>query len=346
MVAYSQIKLASAAAVACCTFLLAAGAGAAQHSFPCNNGYTGLSQRVLDQSTHVPLVNARVTATWNDGTDRQVASVTDSAGRALLCVPLSRALRIRSTYAELNSSWQTTLTQPNPSAQTVYIDVPGSLVRGRVIDQQTGLPIAQASVRIPNTSLLAMSNVDGRFVFERMPLGKYALKIEHISYASNQALLDVAHEDLDALIHLAPAAIALQPVIVTAFSRRLENVGFYERQQRGVGTFIDRKKIDAMNVKNASELLRRAPGVRLVPQSRTRANQPDNATIGNRGNCRYVFVIDGSRTLPDFEMDHVAAGAIEGVEVYNGVAEVPALLRAIAGHTMCGVIAIWTRNSR
>jgi hypothetical protein len=174
--------------------------------------------------------------------------------------------------------------------------------------------------------------------------------VEHIAYALNDAPLQVAVDDLDVLVRLAPTAIALQPIVVTAFSQRLEHVGFYDRRKRGVGTFFDRKQIDAMNVQDASDLLRRLPQLRLVPQLRRGGAQQRNATVGRRGNCRYTFVVDGSRTLPDFEMDFVAAGALEGVEVYNGLAEIPASFKAhttsVAGSSVCGVIAMWTRDSR
>ena len=345
MIAYPQTKLGKAGAVAWCALLWAELAWAGQYVPGCADGLATLNETLIDHTTRVPLTNGRVAVSWSDDRDRVVTTRTDSTGRASICVPVQRPLTIKTSYGDVQSTWQTTLSRAT-NAHTTYLDIPGSFVRGRVLDQQTGLPVAQAAVRVTNSPLAVLSNADGRFVFDRIPVGAYALRIEHISYATNDASLNVGLDDLDALVHLAPAAIALQPIVVTAFSRRLEYVGFYERQKRGVGTFIDRKQIDAMKVKNASELLRRAPGVRLVPQSRTRSNQPDNATIGNRGNCRYVFVIDGTRTLPDFEMDHIAAGAIEGVEVYNGLAEVPAALRAVAGHTVCGVIAIWTRNSR
>ena len=64
-----------------------------------------------------------------------------------------------------------------------------------------------------------------------------------------------------------------------------------------------------------------------------------------------LYIVDGARTLTDFEMDNIAAYAIEGIELYTGQAEVPAVFRGHAPSDggsvgVCGVIAIWTRNSR
>jgi hypothetical protein len=232
----------------------------------------------------------------------------------------------------------------------IAIDVPGSLVRGRVIDQRSGHAVPGVVVRLRPSRMSALSDTAGRFRFERVPLGEYRLQAEHIAYALNATALVVGHDDLDVVVPLTPEAIPLQPIIVSVFSRRLEHVGFYDRQKRGVGTFIDRKQIDSMNVQDASDLLRRVPGLRLVPQNTRNSGEPRNATVGRRAHCRFAFVVDGTRTLQDFEMDMLAAPALEGIEVYQGLAEVPPHFKAhwssASDFSLCGVIAIWTRNSR
>jgi hypothetical protein len=307
-----------------------------------------LTQAVLDEQSRVPLVNARVTATWQGVLQRDVR--TDSLGRVTLCLTPQQSTQIRISYLDRSTSWQTMPTEGKSIHQTSVLDVQSVSVRGRVIDEHSGVGVASAVIRLVNTSLQTMTDSDGRFAFERVPVGNYAMQVQHIGYTGHRTALAVGDADLDALVRVAPSAIPLQPVVVTAFSRRLESVGFYERRKRGIGTFIDRKRIDAMNVQIASELLRQLPGVRLVPQSRTRQNQPQNATVGRRGNCRYVFIMDGSRTLADFEMDYISGSAIEGVEIYSGISDVPVAFKAhatsVQGSTTCGVIAIWSRNSR
>jgi hypothetical protein len=327
-----------------------ADAVAGQDFVPCTPATDAtLVQKVMDEATRVPLRDAMVTASWRAGSIRETRVRTDSTGVAVLCVPALQVVTMRVHYADLNAPPQTTVAAARTTTtHTAFLDVPGSLFRGRVVDHVTGDGIAQVAVRIANTPLSTLTHPDGRFVFERLPVGIYNVLVEHIAYRAINTAVNVQHEDLDAVVRLSPAVIAVQPIVVTAFSRRLEHVGFYERQKRGVGTFINRKQIDAMNVQAASDLLRRVPSLRLVPQSR-RSNQR-NATVGVRGNCRFAFIVDGSRTLSDFEMDYVAAPAIEGVEIYNGLAEVPSAFRAHAttssGVTVCGVIAIWTRDSR
>ena len=346
----SQSKLRYAGAVAC-LLIVAAAELRAQQPAECAAGQARVSASVSDRLTRSPLSGAVVNARWREGGERQQNATTDSIGRVALCVPQNQTITLRSSYMDYDVAVPTTLTLTTPA--TIYnavIDVPGALLRGRVVDLQSGAPVARVLVRVRNSNLSTLSDTTGRFVFERVPVGDYRLHVEHIAYAANDAALRVGADDLDALVRLTPAAIALQPIVVTAFSRRLEHVGFYDRRKRGVGTFFDRKQIDAMNIHDASDLLRRMPQLKLVPQLRRGSQQQRNATVGRRGNCRFTFVIDGSRTLPDFEMDFIAAGALEGVEVYNGLAEIPASFKAhttsVAGSSVCGVIAIWTRDSR
>jgi hypothetical protein len=340
--AYPQTKLRRLAVVAFC--FATAGSELRAQSPPC----VTLTQTVLDEQSRVPLVSARVTASWQGVQQRDLR--TDSLGRATLCLVPQQTTLIRITYLDRNTSWQIVPSEGKPIQQTSVLDVQSTSVRGRVVEDQSGTGIANAHVRLANTSLQTVSDGNGRFAFERVPAGSYMMQVQHIGYTGHRGKLDVGDEDLDAVIRVAPAVIPLQPIVVTAFSRRLEAVGFYERRKRGIGTFIDRKRVDAMNVQAASDLLRHLPGVRLVPQSRTRQNQPQNATVGRRGNCRYVFIIDGARTLADFEMDYISGSAIEGVEVYNGISDVPAPFKAhttsVAGSSVCGVVAIWSRNSR
>lgn len=345
-----QTKLAVLPAVACCLAIIAGGPVTAQVR-ECASGQTRVVVTVTDLSTGALLAGAAVNARWRADTEHRLDAHTDSAGRATLCFPMHQTVTLRAAYRDHITAAATTLALTGPSTfYAATIDVPGSLVRGRVVDMQTGAPVPRVHVRMRNSSFSTLSDTTGRFVFARVPVGDYRLLFEHIGYAANDAPVQVRHEDLDALVRMTPAAIALQPIVVTAFSRRLEHVGFYDRRKRGIGTFFDRKQIDAMNIQDASDLLRRLPQLRLVPQLRRGTNQQRNATVGRRGNCRYIFVIDGSRTLPDFEMDYLAAGALEGVEVYAGLAEVPASFKAhatsVAGSTVCGVIAIWTRDSR
>lgn len=306
-----------------------------------------LIQTVRDQATRAPLASALVTATW-PGAVQTVQVLTDSAGKARICAPENRLITLRVSYHDVRPPPQTTILRNGRTTEhTFSIDVPGVFMRGTVVDQATGDAVSNVSVQVVSTPLTSLTDEAGQFHFPRVPIGDHVLRVDHIAYGAIVSNLNVRKEDLMVTVRLTPAAIALEPIIVTAFSRRLDHVGFYQRERRGVGTFISRKQIDAMNAHSGSDLLRRVPGMRLVPEM-SRSNHPSNSTLG-RGNCRYTYMVDGARTLADFEMDFVAPYMVEGVEVYNGSGEVPAAFRA---HTSggraksCGVVVVWTRDGR
>jgi hypothetical protein len=333
-------------ALALCALVLSAMASPdershAQQPSLCNpaDSLATLVVTVIDRATRVPLRAALVSSKAH-----QVR--TDSAGKAVLCVAPGH-IDVRAAYFSLKANTRVPgLTLGRPLTHTFTLDVPAIFLRGTVLDQQTGAPVVNVPVRIVNTPLSALTDANGRFYFQEVPIGDYTLRADHIAYAAAVTRLEVRADDLDVEVRLTPEAIAIQPIVVTAFSRRLETAGFYEREKRGVGTFIERKQIEKMKAQTSSDLLRNVPGLRLVPQA-TRRNVPPNQMRG-RGNCRFKYIVDGARTLSDFDIDFIAPYAIEGLEVYAGLSEVPAAFRASAmadgGQTICGVIAIWTRD--
>jgi len=339
---------ATLAVVACMVFDGAAGV-AARQSAACDAGLARLVATVQDRATRVPLADVVVTASWRMHGEQSLRLLTDSAGTVTVCAPPDSTITLRAAYPDVRVQPQTTiLTLSGTTRHLLAVEAPGAFIRGRVLDEGTGAPIAGAAVAIVNTPLAVIAAMDGSFQLERLPAGEYTVRVAHISYMTAYVPLRVGTDDLNAAIRLAPTAIALEPVLVTPFSRRLDRAGFYERQNRGLGTFISRRQIEAMKPLSSADLLRNVPGVRLVPQ--TPGRNVSRTDLQGRGTCRFSFIVDGARTLPDFQIDFVAPGAIEGIEVYRSVAEVPALFRPHVQRdgtsTSCGVIAIWTRDSR
>lgn len=348
MSSYLQAKPLARAAVAFLLVLALAPRAARAQGCDKATGFLPLQQTVLDQTTRIPLIGASVTAVWRDGDyDRRTQARTDSLGRALICAPAGPSLSVHVGYYRESSTQKIYLSSVGVTRETTVLDVPGFMIRGIVKDQANGAPVPSVMLRLAPTGVRVLSENDGRFVFLRVPIGDYRLYVEHISYAPNSVPLEIRNEDINAEIQLTPDAILLQPIVVTTFSRRLETVGFYERKQHGIGTFVTRRQVDSMDVQRASDLLRGIPGLRLLFQAQRRG-PPLQQTIG-RNNCRFKYIVDGSRTLPDFEMDNLAPFAIEGIEIYAGVAEIPATFRPLAAEpagATCGVIAVWTRSGK
>jgi outer membrane cobalamin receptor len=130
----------------------------------------------------------------------------------------------------------------------------------------------------------------------------------------------------------------------------------YRRGARGLGTLIDREEIERSNAMEVKSLLQRIPGVlvddRGITFQRCQTGLDGLSAIGGRGAMRSVppakvqVYIDGVRmTGPNSadDAEHVLRivppTAIQVIEVYRGVAEIPAEFLDDA----CAVIAIWTK---
>jgi iron complex outermembrane recepter protein len=71
-----------------------------------------------------------------------------------------------------------------------YTTVGQNVVSGVITDEDTGEPIAFANVFFANTRIGVSSDVDGKFMLERFPSGKYDLTIAYVGYTTYQQALE------------------------------------------------------------------------------------------------------------------------------------------------------------
>lgn len=309
-------------------------------------GKGALEGVVLDSITRVPLESAGVSVRWQPDPrsayrDEQEGE-TDRDGRFRVCdVPRGLPLRVLAGFwGQRSVEREAHLDDTTAAPLTLLVDAPHSIVAGRVIDAQSGAPVAGASVRLEGLADAQITDAEGVFRFGRIPPRRYALQVEHLAFATLRDTLDVdVATGVDATIKLAPGVIALDPITVVVRSLVLERSGFYERQGRGNGHFVTRQQIDALHPLQSTEILRRVPSVRL---QRGR----DGVIALGRASCPFRYVIDGVRTGPDFSIDLIPTGDIEGLEVYLGPSQVPGEFAGFSSDPggTCGVIVVWTRR--
>lgn len=238
-------------------------------------------------------------------------------------------------------------------------------LHGRVIEDASSEPVAGATVLLQDAGgrTIARQTSDplGLFHFPVGHGGSVRLVAERIGY--RRTTTPVLHLEgytlLRVEVRMDPAAVPLAPLEIVARSRAGRAptlVGFDDRRQAGVGWFITREEIETRNPSRVTDLLATAPGValhssgvggrRTVYMARSSTcpaqifvdgflmNRPlRSAPAGRRGvSTTEAFPID----------DLVQPGAVEGIEVYQGVSRVPAEFRT--ENPGCGVVAIWTRR--
>ena len=225
-------------------------------------------------------------------------------------------------------------------------------VTGLVVDDGDDTPVAGALIVVSDakgTELARTTTGDlGLFTISGLPLGStYQVGAHAMGYESVVGTR-VAGADQPVLeIRLKPAAILLDPLKVTAARqrRRLETVGFYRRENRGVGRFLRSEEIERRAINRMTDVLRFEASVRLIPSTK----KPGMYLVTFKGMtqdfepCEATVFLDGVRMSKDFLLDElVVPSEVEAMELYPRGHGVPVQWSGMdAG---CGVILIWTKQ--
>lgn len=235
------------------------------------------------------------------------------------------------------------LTLALPAAGQVYI-------QGRVISEETELPLGRAEVtaRRPDGRLIKRVETgdDGAFEFVISKVTAIQIEAKRLGYKSNTTpLLHFDnHKFIQVEVRLDTDAILLAPLEVVVWSGvdkspLLDNYRF--RKSVGLGTFITRQDIEKAHPARVTDMLRMVPGIQLLG-SGSGFHPVIQIGRGAGNGCQTQIFLDGIR-MPDPRLDDlVAPGDIEGIEIYKGLASIPA--EFLTPDAPCGVVAVWTRR--
>jgi hypothetical protein len=236
------------------------------------------------------------------------------------------------------------------------------VIRGQVMDDAQGEGVSLADVRILDdrgrTRARALTNATGHFSLGPLPAGPFRIRVDRLGYAQVTTPLWYveAGEVLTVTVRIHPEAIVLAPLEVVARTRSESPVlsGFYARADRGLGgVFIQRADIERIAPARVSDLLTTIPGVQLSGSGTglSRTVTMARALPGAGGGaCPVEIFLDGVRASNSRLTDPagipiddlVSLADLEGLEIYRGLAGVPA--EFLTPGARCGVIAIWTRR--
>jgi hypothetical protein len=217
--------------------------------------------------------------------------------------------------------------------------VPTAKLLGTVTDT-AGVRLSRAEVWLVALSTLrTITNDSGEFELAGLPAGSITLGVRRLGYesATFTAILKPGRTHRGTF-PLTPSAQALSEVKVQDTVSSWLSL-FEQRRSMHKGSFITRRDFEKDNLRIASDILRRVPGIEVVP---TRSG---TAIAANRGfgarTCRpqlYVHQTPYSGNFDDFTPDD-----IEALEVYVGISEIPPDLITM-GRPICAAIVIWTRE--
>jgi hypothetical protein len=231
-----------------------------------------------------------------------------------------------------------------------------------VVTDTTGAPLPGAAVWV-GMRISALTDEAGRVTIRQIPPGEYLVRVRHDTHLTESVLLGIEPgASVEIEVELEPAHAIQLPGISVAVERRAPHLvrhGFYERKAQGLGSFVERDRIEQLGA--AGDLCRVfdelrgftawSPDGRCVVQSRRGVSLPPMGLRAGRGAladggsssrlCTPTFYVDGS--IWDASMVATLSPVhVEAVEGYAGPASTPIQFsRAMANS--CGSIVIWMR---
>ncbi|HYW50769.1 MAG TPA: carboxypeptidase regulatory-like domain-containing protein, partial [Gemmatimonadaceae bacterium] len=198
----------------------------------------------------------------------------------------------------------------------------------------------------PNVTVLldrpesrATTDVEGRFVFSRVPPGTRSLELRAVGFRPSRVGVNLRPtQRLERSITLDRNAAMLGTVTVRASKPATwDSLGFLERRRRGGGYFFTRETLKGIT--DISTALRMVPGV-----SGRSNEQSQRLVVGRGAGCFPAYVVNGVRFGSNSAIGPEAfmrAEDVRAIEVYNSRITTPPEYQR---YSDCAVIVIWLRD--
>ncbi|MGE0441012.1 MAG: carboxypeptidase regulatory-like domain-containing protein [Gemmatimonadales bacterium] len=229
-----------------------------------------------------------------------------------------------------------------------------SVITGVVLSGPDGFALAGARVVITDpkgrdTTLL--TDRQGGFELAKLAPGRYQIRAIWQNSASAPFAIDLArNEKFEAEFTVGgeqqrlddPTGAQRLPDLITEDSVPAAEAAigtFEQRMKSGLGQYLTRPDIEARGSASVTDLLRSMSGIRVSCRGGRCLPYIQRAPPG----CAPRFFID------DMPVDAVTAAMtradeLRGIEVYQGLAQVPGELAQDHQQARCGVIALWSRR--
>jgi Carboxypeptidase regulatory-like domain len=243
--------------------------------------------------------------------------------------------------------------QPLAAADTV--PVPAGL-SGRVVDDHTGEPVAQARVTLLNGRERRLGSVqtgaDGTFHFDIRSADNFILRAERVGYQGTESDRLPLNEDdsVQVQLRISTDAVVLAPLMVTAgppvLLRDRQLAAFeWRRRSQPFGRYLTTADIRRMRGYKATDVLQQVHFVQVEGTLQRTVTLPKRGgTFMGPGRCVANVYIDGTAVRlggGEYSIDNFVTGNLAAVEVYPSPAMAPGEFPA-REDPFCGVVVIWT----
>lgn len=220
-----------------------------------------------------------------------------------------------------------------------------AVIQGDITAEESGSPVAGATIEVVENHIFAVSNHDGFFSFHNLAAGTYHLKITAVGFFSD-SLSAIARDNKPFVLHvtLRDKIAVLDDVIVTdSIAENSESYGrMMERRSIPLVNVISRQSIEQSADITMVDAMQRASGVSL---SADQTGMLTKAII--RGmDAKYSYISVNGITLPSpddrsryIALDLFPSGAIDRLEIYK------TLTPGMSGDAIGGMMNIVTHQA-
>lgn len=205
--------------------------------------------------------------------------------------------------------------------QPLFAQGSGS-IRGRVLDNETGVPLPYANVAVQNTGLGAATDLEGRFYIRNVPVGPQTLKVSYIGYVAATLEVTVAENAvLERDFRLAAQAITGETIIVTAQAQGQNAAINQQLASNTIANIVSAARIRELPDVNAAESIGRLPGV-SIERSGGEANKVSIRGLSPKYN---IVTVNGVRVPSTGGDDRsvdlllISSKMLDGIEVKKAV---------------------------
>jgi hypothetical protein len=308
--------------------------------------------RVLDLVTRVPLARARVDFSWVGGAGATTVSGAD--GAFLVCgIPADRPVSARATF--MGQSGERAEVVDLGAMAYAEVELAVAITRTEAVtllvrDWDTGRPIAEAIVALPDLGRQSISDSEGRVRLEGLLAGHHRIEVRHLGYGTQQDRLVVEPGQTQLELRLSPRAIAIEGVTALARSAAEEA----RRRSGSRQTLLVREDLAAIegSTRNLGDIARRMPGLRVrhinegggtaIPQiciESGRGTMRDN--LGDECSEPVMVVLDGMPIFEPWRLSSITPSEIESIQ-YMTSAEAGGRFGMGSAR---GVLIIYTRGN-
>jgi hypothetical protein len=211
-----------------------------------------------------------------------------------------------------------------------------------VVKDEMGKPIPSVEVGATKVPHSTRTDSVGKFALSRLPAGMVDMTFRRIGYSMFVVMIEIPDDDTtDVEVKLSGAPQNMATLVIqdaAPISRRLDQ--FEAHRKMGSGHFITRAQILRRDPMLLSDMLRTIPGTVLIPTSATGRALLRFSRAGM--GCPPQYYVDGIM-LTGYNIDDMPVSDVEAIELYSGIAGLPAEYARARGNRDCGTVAIWTR---